>query len=88
MATEPAKDLLISKLIRPNHLTWCGSDKAVSFSLKQYRPGSIVDAFQVYCFNGFQFASHLGDLHFRNSDWLHVSFHGTSFSLLFSKLSV
>jgi len=29
----------------------------------------------------------LGDLHFCSSDWLRISIHGTSFSLLFSKLS-
>jgi len=43
---------------------------AVSLSLKQRRPGSVADMFEVCCANGFQFASHLGDLRFCSSDWL------------------
>jgi len=87
VAMEPPMNLLISKLIQPHHLT-CGSNKVVSLSLKRCCAGTVVDAFQVSCANGFQFVSHLVNLGFRSSDWLHVSIHGTSFSLLFSKLSV
>jgi len=60
----------------------CGSNKAVSVSLSVVvlTPGSAADAFQVCCANVFQFASHLEYLHFRSTDWLHVSIHETSFS--------
>jgi len=88
VAAEPPTDLLISKLIQPHCPAWRGSNKVVSLSLKRCCSGSVEDAFQVCCANGFQFGSHLADLRFRSSDWfwLHVSIHGTSFSLLFSKL--
>jgi len=39
--------------------------------------------FQVCCANGFQFASNLGALHFRSSDWLHILIRGTSFSKVY-----
>ena len=88
VAKEPPMDLLISKLIGPHHLAWSSSNKSVSLSLKRRHPSRVADTFWVSCANGFQFASRLGDLRFHNSDCLHVSIHGTSFSLLFSKLSV
>jgi len=47
-----------------------------------------MDTFQVCCANAYRFASHLGDLRFRSGDGLYISIHGTSFSLLFLKLSV
>jgi len=48
VATEPAMDLLISKLIPTHHLARHGSNEAVSLSLKQHCPGSIADyMFQV-----------------------------------------
>ena len=50
-------------------------------------PSSITDRFQVCHANGYGFASHLGAVRFCNSDCLHVSIRGTSFSLLFSKLA-
>jgi len=86
VATESSMDL-ISKLIQWHHLAWCGLNKAVSLSLKRCHSGSVANAFQVCCANGFRFTSHLDDLHFRSSDCFHVSIHGISFSLLFSKLS-
>jgi len=50
---EPPTDLLISKLIQPHHLTWCGSNKlyslyykAVSLSLKHRRSGSVANMFR------------------------------------------
>jgi len=48
---------------------------------------SIVDVFHVCFADGFQFACHLDVLQFHSSDCLHFAIHGTSFSLLFSKLS-
>jgi len=51
------------------------------------RPSSVADAFHVSCANGFRFTSHLDNLRFCSSDWLHVSIHGTSFCFLLSKLS-
>jgi len=41
-----------------------GLNKAVSLSLKRQRPGSVADAFQVCCPNGYWFASDLSDLCF------------------------
>jgi len=81
VATKPPIDLLNLKLIPPYRIAWHGSNKAVRFkrlSRKQRCPGSVKDVFQVYCDNGFRFASHLGVLRFRNSDWLHISIRGTS----------
>jgi len=80
-------DLLISKLIPLYRFTWRDSNKVVSLSSKRRRSSSTMDRCQVCHANGWGFASQLGTLCFRNSDCLHVSIHGTSFSLLFSKLS-
>jgi len=52
-----------------------------------HHPGSLEDVFQLCCDNGFRFTFHLGVSRFRGSDCLHVSIHGISFSLLFSKVS-
>jgi len=41
----------------------------------------------VCCANGSRFTSYLGALHFYRIDCLHISIHGTSFSLLISKFS-
>jgi len=84
---EPPMDL-ISKLKQLHRLAWRDLNIAVSLSLKLRCANSVVDAFQVCCANGFLFASHLGDLRFHISDWLHDSIHCTRFSALFSKLSV
>jgi len=88
LATEPPMDFLISKLIPRCCLSWHGSNKAGSLPFKWRCPDSVADVFHVCCANGCSwFASYLGALHFCNSDCLHVSIRGTSFSLLFSKLS-
>jgi len=65
VGTEPPIDL-ISELILPYHLTWCGSNKVVSLSFKQRLRGSIVDMSHVYYADGFQSASLLGALHFHS----------------------
>jgi len=58
-------------------------NKAVSLSLEQRRPDSIMDMSQFCHADGCEFASHLSALRFRNSDCLHISVRGTSLSLLF-----
>jgi len=77
---KPPMDLPVSNIIPPHHLARCGANKAVSLSCKRQHPDSVVDTCQVWCANGCWFASHLGDLRFHSSDWLHISIHGTSFS--------
>jgi len=79
VAAEPPMDLLVSKLIQPYRLAWRGSNKAVILSFNRRRSSSLPDRF-----NGWEFASRHGTLHFRNSDCLHVSIRGTGFYLLFS----
>jgi len=78
---EPSIDLIL-KHIRPHHLIWRGSNKAVSPSLKRRCPGSIAEAFQVCCANGFWFTSHL------SVTYIFVVMTGcTSFSLLFQNFT-
>jgi len=83
---DPTIYFLISKLIQLHCFAWCGSNKAVSLSLKRHYTGSVASTFQVCYADGFRLTSHLGNLRFHGtcSDWLHVA----SFSVLFSKLSV
>jgi len=83
VATEPPMDLPVSKLIQPYRLAWRSSNKMVSSSFNRHRSGSQLDRFQVYHVHGLGLASGLGASCFRNSDCLHVSFHGTSVSLPF-----
>jgi len=83
MAVETLMNLLISKLIPPHCLARHSSNKAVSWSLKQHPPCSIADIFHIWCANGFRFASHLGNLRLRGSDWLQVSFMGPLFLYFF-----
>jgi len=86
---EPPMDLLIAKLILLYHLTWHDLNKAVNlhWSGGVPTPSSVADVFQVCCDNGFWFAAYRGALRSHSDDWLNVSIRGTSFSLLFSKLS-
>jgi len=49
---EPLMDLPVSKLIRPSHLTWRGSNKAVSLSFNWHRSSSLSLRFQIYQING------------------------------------
>jgi len=77
-------DLLVSKLIQPSCLTWCGSHKAVSLSFNRHWSASLRGRFQVYHVNGSGFTSWLSTLRFRDN-CLHVSICGTT-SFFFSKL--
>ena len=56
------------KLIALYRLAWCGSNKAVSLSLKCHCPGSVADTFQLCHANGCGFASHLCAMCFRYRD--------------------
>jgi len=71
-------DLPVLKLIGTFHLARHGLHEAVSlsFNLAAYRIGSK----STYHVDGSGFPSRLGALRFRNSDCLHVSIRGTTFS--------
>jgi len=58
VATEPPMDLFISKLILPYRLTCCGSNIAVSLSLRRRQLISVTDTSQVCHVNGYGFTSH------------------------------
>ena len=72
VAAEQPMDLPLSKLIRPYHLAWRGSNKVVTLLLNWHWSGSLTDKFQVYHVNGWGFASWLGALRFRK--WMLARF--------------
>ena len=87
MATEPQplmewilfQNITPSALLHAVQIKWSVCHSLV---LSSYLVLAATDKFQVCHANGCQFSSHLGVFHFRNSDCLHVSIRGTSFSLL------
>jgi len=86
VAIEPPMDLFIIKLITLCRLTWRVSNKVVILSFKRRRSGGVTVRIQICHVNGWGFASQLGALRFHNnSDCLHVSIRGTSFSLTLFK---
>jgi len=89
VATEPPMDLLISKLVSPYRLAWHSLNKAVSLSLQRCWPGSVTDTFQVCHANGSGLSHILTPCVFvivTVCTFQFMLIHGTSFSLLLSKL--
>ena len=72
VAMEPSMDLPISKFIRPYHLAWRSSNKAVTLSLNWHWSGSLTDRFQICHANGWVFASWLRTLCFHK--WMLARF--------------